>query len=111
MPIYIAQGRYTTDAIKGMMAHPEDRSTAVTALAEKAGGKLLSYYVTFGEDDFLVIFEAPDSKTAAAVVLTAAASGGVSNLRTVEAMTPAQAKEAFSAAGRFASSFKAAGKG
>ena len=29
MPIYITQGRYTRDAIKGMIVKPEDRADAV----------------------------------------------------------------------------------
>ena len=32
MPIYITQGRYTRDAIKGMIAKPEDRADAVSRL-------------------------------------------------------------------------------
>jgi len=32
MPIYITQGRYTRDAIKGMIIKPEDRADAVSRL-------------------------------------------------------------------------------
>jgi len=32
MTIFITQGRYTRDAIKGMIASPEDRSEAVSGL-------------------------------------------------------------------------------
>jgi hypothetical protein len=32
MPIYITQGRYTRDAIKGMIVKPEDRADAVVRL-------------------------------------------------------------------------------
>lgn len=46
MPIFITQGRYSRDALKGMLAAPEDRAEAVARLAEAAGGKLLAYYVT-----------------------------------------------------------------
>jgi hypothetical protein len=28
MPIYISRGRFTTDAVKGMMAKPENREEA-----------------------------------------------------------------------------------
>jgi len=41
MPIYITQGRYTRDAIKGMIIKPEDRSDQVGRLLSKVGGKLL----------------------------------------------------------------------
>jgi uncharacterized protein with GYD domain len=110
MPTYICQGRYSRDAILGMMKSPEDRAEAVSKLAQAAGGKLVSYYVTFGETDFLVIVEAPNERVMAATVLAAAAGGGVTDLRTTVAMTTAEAKEALRQAGDLASSFKSAGQ-
>jgi hypothetical protein len=38
MPIYITQGRYTRDAIKGMIVRPEDRADAVSRILLKASG-------------------------------------------------------------------------
>jgi len=38
-----------------MIKSPEDRSKAVAKLIKAAGGKLVSYYVTFGEYDFLLV--------------------------------------------------------
>ena len=32
MPIYISRGKFTTDAVKGMLAHPENREDAVATL-------------------------------------------------------------------------------
>ena len=60
MPIYITQGRYTREAIKGMIVKPEDRADAVARLLSKIGGRLLGYYLTLGEYDFLTIAEAPN---------------------------------------------------
>ena len=54
MLIFISQGRYTQDAIKGMVAKPEDREPALRQLWEQAGAKLLAFYITFGEYDWLV---------------------------------------------------------
>ena len=109
MPIFITQGRYSRDALKGMLAKPEDRLKAASKLAQAAGGKLLSYYVTFGEYDYLVITEMPTAKEAAAVVLTAAAAGGVTDQRTMLAMTTAEAKEAFTAAGDMSAEYRPPG--
>ena len=99
MPIYISQGRYTREAIKGMIGKPEDRSEAVGKLLKNVGGKLLSYYVTFGEYDFLLVCEAPNEQAMASAVLAAAAGGGVSDLRTTVALTGKDAKAAFGTAG------------
>jgi uncharacterized protein with GYD domain len=109
MPIYITQGRYTRDAIKGMIVRPEDRADAVSRLLAKAGGRLIGYYVTFGEYDFLTITEVPNDVQAAAVLLAAASGGGVTDLRTTVAMTAVEAKGAFAAAGDLAPGFKSAG--
>ena len=38
MSIYITQGRYTQQAIKGMIANPEVRLAEVKALIERAPG-------------------------------------------------------------------------
>ena len=109
MPIYITQGRYTRDAIKGMIVRPEDRADAVSRLLAKAGGRLIGYYVTFGEYDFMAIAEVPNDVQAAALLLAAASGGGVTDLRTTVAMTAVEAKGAFAAAGDLAPGFKSAG--
>ena len=98
MPIYITQGRYTRDAVKGMIVRPEDRAEAVSRLLSKAGGRLIGLYFTFGEYDFMVIAEAPSETQIAAALLAAASGGGVTDLRTTLAMTSLEAKGAFAAA-------------
>jgi len=110
MTIYITQGRYTREAIRGMVAKPEDRAEAVAGLVKAAGGKLINYYVTFGEYDFLVIMENGKSLTdIMSVLFAAAATGGVTDLRTTVAMTSVEAKGAFAAAADLAPGFKSAG--
>jgi len=109
MPIYITQGRYTREAIKGMIVKPEDRAEAVARLVTKAGGRLIGYYLTFGEYDFLAIAEMPSETQMAAALLAAAGGGGVTDLRTTLAMTSIEAKGAFAAASDLAPSFRSAG--
>ena len=81
MPIFITQGRYSRDAIEGMIASPEDRAEAVGRLFAAAGGKLISYYVTLGEYDWLIVGEFPDLRSVSAAVLAALGSGGVTTVR------------------------------
>lgn len=109
MPTFITQGRFTREAIKGMIAKPEDRAEALSRAASRAGGRLIGYYVTFGEYDFLTIVEAPSETQMAAVLLAAAGSGGVSDLRTMLAMTSLEAKGAFAASGDLVSAYRAPG--
>ena len=111
MTTYIVQGRYTTEAIKGMMAKPEDRTAAVSKLFEAAGGRLISYYLTFGEYDFLIVSEAPNEQAALSGLIAAAAGGAVTHLKTTVAMSSGQAMKAFEAAKGVASSYRAPGQG
>ena len=110
MPVYISRGRYSQSALQGMVANPEDRQIAVSKLIESAGGKLLSFYVTLGEDDFLIIAEAPNEQAVSAALIAAAASGAIANSRTTVAMTSKEAMEAFRKAKGLAGSYKAPGR-
>lgn len=109
MPIFITQGRYSRDAIKGMIASPEDRAEAAARLFEAAGGKLLALYVTLGEYDWMTIGEFPDHEAASAGVLAAAVSGAVTDVRTTVAMTSAEAKKVFGATGKIAAAYRVPG--
>jgi uncharacterized protein with GYD domain len=108
MPIFITQGRFTSDAMKGMLAKPEDRSQVVGQLLEKAGAKLIAYYFTFGENDFLVISEGPVEAAATAAIVSGAA-GRVTDLKTTLAMTSAEMKAAFAKAAPIAAAYKVPG--
>jgi uncharacterized protein with GYD domain len=111
MTIYITQGRYTQEAIQGMVARPEDRAEAVGALMKAAGGKLVAYYVTFGEHDFCVIFESGKSHTdTMAALFAAAGAGGVTGLKTTVAVTSGEAVKAMRGAKKLQAGFKVAGK-
>jgi uncharacterized protein with GYD domain len=92
-----------------MIVKPEDRADIVARLLSKIGGRLLGYYLTFGEHDFLAIAEAPSDVQMAAAVLAVGSGGGVTELRTTVAMTSVEAKRAFAAASDLVPSFKSAG--
>lgn len=108
MPIFVTQGRFTQEAVRGMLARPEDRRETVAKLFEQSGGRLIDYYMTFGEYDFLVVSEGPYEGVAVSVIVVAA-GGGVTDLKTTLAMTSSQMKDAFARAGAVASGFRAAG--
>jgi uncharacterized protein with GYD domain len=110
MPIYISRGRFTADAVKGMLAKPENRQEAVAQLFKSVGGKLSAWYLTFGHHDWLAIGEFPDEKAAASAVLAAAAGGSLSDIETTIAMTAKDAVATFEAAGKAARSFRSAGR-
>ncbi len=108
MPIFITRGRFSQDAMKGMLAKPEDRAEAVGQLIAKAGGKLIDYYMTFGEYDFLIISELPPDVMATPSIV-ATASGAVTGLTSEHALTSAEMKNAFAKAAPVAAGFRPAG--
>lgn len=110
MPIFISRGRFTADAVKDMLAKPENREEAVASLFKSVGGRLIGWYLTFGRHDWLVIGEFPDAKAAASAVLAAAAGGSLSDVETTPAMTAKEAAATFEAAGKAAKSFRSAGR-
>ncbi|HEU4665530.1 MAG TPA: GYD domain-containing protein [Dokdonella sp.] len=109
MPTFITQGRYTAEAIRGMMANPaDDRVENLAKLFAASGGKLLDYYMTFGDYDFVVISEGPYEGVAPSTIVTAA-SGSVVDLKTTIAVPSSEMKSLFSKAGKIAAGFKPAG--
>ena len=109
MPLFITQGRFTREYIKGGLAKPEDRHAAIARICEQAGGKLVSLYFTLGQYDFIVISEMPDAKTASVLAFVATGGGGIENSVTTQAFTTTEAKEMFEAAGKIAGSYKPMG--
>ena len=99
MPHYMFQGNYTTEAIRNLVAKPEDRSEAAGKLAKSVGGKLREFYMSFGEHDFVAIMELPDDEAAATMSMAVAAAGHITNGRTTKLLTPSEAAKAMGRAG------------
>jgi len=110
MAIYISRGRFTSAAIKGMLAKPENREEAVANLFKGVGGKLIGWYLTFGHHDWMAIGEFPNEKAAASAILAAAAGGSLSDIETTVAMTSKDAHATFESAGKAAKAFRSAGR-
>ena len=111
MPRLITRGRFTRDYAKGLIAAPEDREPAVRKIIEAAGGRLINFYVTTGESDFVLITESDDSESVIAGLLVAAAAGTISDVSTSRAWTGAEFKAVAEKAAKAASAYRTPGKG
>ena len=109
MPLFITQGRFTREYIRGGLAKPEDRYAVISRLIEQAGGKLVSLYITLGQHDFMLVSEMPDAKAATILAFVATGGGGIEGSVTTQAFTTAEAKEMYEAAGKLAGSYKPMG--
>lgn len=94
MAKYMWTGSYTAEGTKGVIAEGGSaRKAAVEKMLGSVGGKLESIYFALGSDDVVIIVEAPDNVSAAAVGLTVAASGAAQGRLTV-LMTPEEIDKA-----------------
>ncbi|HEX4236714.1 MAG TPA: GYD domain-containing protein [Xanthobacteraceae bacterium] len=106
----VTRGRFTQDYVKGMMAAPEDREPVVRKLIEAVGGKVISFYVTTGDTDFLLISEANESEAIIASLMAAASAGTISHISTSRAWTGAEFKAIMEKASKAASAYRPPGK-
>ena len=106
----LTRGRFTHDYAKGLLAAPENREPAVRKLVEAAGGKLINFYFTTGETDFLIVSEANDAESLIAALLAATASGAISDVSTARAWTGAEFKAIADKASKTASAYRPPGK-
>lgn len=76
MPMYLIEGSYSADGLKGLVKDKASgRIKAVTDALAGFGGKLHSAFFTFGQHDVVVIAELPDNATAAGLSIAVSATG------------------------------------
>ena len=93
MPKYALIGGYTSEAWAKMIDNPGDRVAAVSKTAQAVGAKLESFFWSFGDDDYLVIVDAPDDVTAGSLAVAVGSSGSLRNLRTIKLITPEEGRK------------------
>ncbi len=99
MSFYLIQASYSVPSTAAMVKNPQDRTAVVSAMIEKAGGKLHGLWLAFGEFDIVAITEAPDNVSAAAIGMAIGASGAMSSYRTTPLLSPAESLSAMKKAG------------
>jgi len=110
MPLFITYASYSHSGVKGLVNKPEDRSAAVKAVIEKAGGKIVALYNTTGSNDVVLVSEFADGSDAVAMGMAVAASGAVSKIETAHAWTPGEFKGIADKAARVAVAYTPPGK-
>lgn len=100
MAYYMIQTAFTADAWSKMIKTPQDRAQQVRPMIEKLGGKLEGYWTCFGDYDAVLIVQAPDNISAAALSLAAAAGGALRAAKTTPLLTMDESVEAMKRAGK-----------
>jgi uncharacterized protein with GYD domain len=94
MPKYLIQASYTAEGLQGLAKDKATgRKAAVQAAMKSLKGKLECMYFAFGADDAVLIVDAPDNVSAAAVALHASMSGLV-RVRTTPLLTAEEVDQA-----------------
>ena len=87
MPKYLFEVDYSVEGTKGLLKEGGSKRRAVVESACKSlGGKMESFYYTFGTRDAIVIAELPGREEAIALSMSVGASGSVT-LRTTPLIT------------------------
>ena len=94
MAHYLIRASYTPETWAALLKNPSNRREVVRGLVEGMGGKLETLYFSFGDDDIIVIVEAPDNVTIAAAALAVTASGAFRSYSTTPLMTAEEAMDA-----------------
>jgi uncharacterized protein with GYD domain len=94
MAHYLVRFSYTPAAIKALVSDPQDRSKAAGQAAESVGGKMIGFWYAFGEFDGVLLTEAPDNATAAAVAMLVAGAGALSKVETTALLDMQEAQDA-----------------
>lgn len=94
MPKYLAQGSYTAEGTKGVLAEGgSGRREAVERVLRSCGGTLESMYFAFGDNDFYVVVDMPDDVSMAATAMAVRATGAVMS-KAVPLLSPEEVDEA-----------------
>ncbi|GAA4416566.1 GYD domain-containing protein [Quisquiliibacterium transsilvanicum] len=109
MALYLTRARYSPEGYRGMIAKPENREAIARTLFEASGMKLQHIWYSATTYEIIVIGEgeAVGGATAAMVVL---ASGGFTDVQSIELLSMQQQFEAMKAGAAVAAKFRPPGK-
>ena len=98
MPFYLMRAQYSSAGVAAIVKHPQHREEALRKSCEALGGKMHQFFFSFGEYDALVLAELPDNTAAAALSMSAEASGAIGMVDTTVLLTVDEAMAAMKAA-------------
>jgi len=109
---FVTLFKFNDQALKSLIDNPQDRSAAVSKIAEQFGGKLEVLYVFpfSNEFDGMVIIQAANDAAMEKINLVVRSSGSFSRLQVTEVLTPAEFKTALESAKEGAASYAPPGR-
>ena len=106
MPKYLMEATYGVEGVKGLAKEGgSSRKKTIESLVQGMGGKLESFYYSFGHSDVYLIVDLPDAASAVAISLAVNQSGAV-QLKTHVLLST----EEMDQAGKMSVAYRAPGK-
>ncbi len=94
MPKYLFEATYSDEGLVGLASDgAAKRQRDVKAAFKSIGGKVETFYFSFGDADAVIVADLPDAASAAAVSVIATAAGTAS-IRTTPLLTVAEMDDA-----------------
>jgi len=94
MAHYLLQVAYTSEAWASMVKKPQDRIGIVSKVVQNLGGSVVGGWLSFGDYDTVTILDMPDSVSAAAFSIAAAAGGACKSVKTTPLLSAEEGMEA-----------------
>lgn len=98
MPTYLSRFSYTPEATKALVHSPQDRAKSATEAAATLGIEVKGFWYALGEFDGVLLAEAPDNATMAALAMLVGQSGTLSRFETTALLDMSEAQAAMRAA-------------
>jgi uncharacterized protein with GYD domain len=98
MATYMMQISYTPEHFAALGKQPKDRTEDIRGVLQRDDGRLIGFWYSFGDQDAVLLFEAPNERAAAAAVLTGISGGHIRSSKTTQLLSPKDAMEAMSQA-------------
>ena len=83
MSLYLMRFSYTPEAWARLIKNPEDRRKVAREVIEKLGGKLQGFWYSFGQQDGILLVEAPNNISAAAFSVGIFSAGSLAAAETI----------------------------
>ncbi len=110
MAFYLVRAKVSQDYMQALVERPEDRLVTTTRLLQSVGGRLHYYFFCFGEFDIVLVYELPDTVSAAALSMVMSSTGTVTEIETTPLLTMEEAISAMSQAGEVVGVYQPPGR-
>ncbi|MHA1566724.1 MAG: GYD domain-containing protein [Alphaproteobacteria bacterium] len=91
MSIFMYQATYTSESWGKQILNPQNRIESVARqVCEAVGGELIGAWLCFGDYDLVIVADAPNNESMAAVALAVGAGGAIKASKTTVLMTGAE---------------------